>query len=487
MGKHFIHNLKEGFWADLLISVNPIEFGRIAFKYFPNEANQLMINANISITDYFSLIESYPGLGNAYLSNLKNTLMNMGYTAAGWTYLADEHHIYGSSRVGVHNTHFVLAKRFSTAEMEYTQKTGNQVHFIRGKRNYELSNHLGNVQVVISDKRISVCDNELQTERFEADILMATDYYPFGMAIPERQWYTGSDSSNYRYGFGGHEKDEEVKGAGNHVSFGDYGYDSRLGKRFRTDPLQIYMPALTPYNYSLNNPIMFVDEDGNYPGVTYWFFELDLGGGIGYGFNYVEQSGIAFDEVGKTHFIMTSKINVWNQNLQDGSRNPEVVGGFSVSLSGGFTQDWSNETFLGDITGYNGELAGLEVYPGVGGQIGFGTQRVTLKIGIGFGVKISVINTQVKESISLTDKEAEFVSDATDVVTESWLVKDKYYDADADLWYATVATKNTKGELIDTGIKISSANVVDDDGYNVPSGVWTSESYREEATKAEEQ
>lgn len=47
--------------------------------------------------------------------------MNMGYTAAGWTYLADKYHIYGSSRVGVHNPDFILAKRFSTAEMEYTQ------------------------------------------------------------------------------------------------------------------------------------------------------------------------------------------------------------------------------------------------------------------------------------------------------------------------------------------------------------------------------
>ncbi len=259
---HMFATHPAGFWADLLISVNPIEFGRIAFKYFPNEANQLMINANISITDYFSLIESYPGLGNAYLSNLKNTLMNMGYTAAGWTYLADEHHIYGSSSVGVHNTHFVLAKRFSTAEMEYTQKTGNQVHFIRGKRNYELSNHLGNVQVIISDKRISVCDNELQTESFEADILMATDYYPFGMAIPERQWYTGSDSSNYRFGFNGMEKDNEAKGPGNSLDFGARIYDCRLGRWLSVDPAFKQYVSLSTYLYTGGNPIMYVELDG---------------------------------------------------------------------------------------------------------------------------------------------------------------------------------------------------------------------------------
>ena len=80
---HMFATHPAGSWAELLISVNPIEFGRIAFKYFPNEANQLMINANISITDYFSLIESYPGLGNAYLSNLKNTIDEYGIYRSG--------------------------------------------------------------------------------------------------------------------------------------------------------------------------------------------------------------------------------------------------------------------------------------------------------------------------------------------------------------------------------------------------------------------
>src|SRR5215204_5109147 len=43
----------------------------------------------------------------------------------------------------------------------------------------------------------------------------------------------GSESGNsiYRYGFNGHEQDNEVKGEGNHYSFGDYGYDPRLGRR----------------------------------------------------------------------------------------------------------------------------------------------------------------------------------------------------------------------------------------------------------------
>ncbi len=39
--------------------------------------------------------------------------------------------------------------------------------------------------------------------------------------------YNGGD---YRYGFNGTEKDDEVKGAGNQIDFGASGYDPRLGR-----------------------------------------------------------------------------------------------------------------------------------------------------------------------------------------------------------------------------------------------------------------
>jgi hypothetical protein len=80
--------------------------------------------------------------------------------------------------------------------------------------------------------------------------------------MPGRQF----SSNSYRYGFGGHEKDDEVKGTGNHLSFGDYGYDTRLGRRWRTDPLAHEMPSWSPYSTFLCNPIRYVDVDGRKPG-----------------------------------------------------------------------------------------------------------------------------------------------------------------------------------------------------------------------------
>ncbi len=86
------------------------------------------------------------------------------------------------------------------------------------------------------------------------------------MAIPERQWYTGSDSSNYRFGFNGMEKDNEVSGVGCSYTSEFWQYDSRLGRRFNTDP--VFIASESPYACFRNNPIFFVDPRGDSSWVT---------------------------------------------------------------------------------------------------------------------------------------------------------------------------------------------------------------------------
>ena len=134
-----------------------------------------------------------------------------------------------------------------------------------GIKNYVRLNHLGNVQVVISDKRVSICDEYLGVERFEAEVLSAVDYYPFGMMMPDRQWYAGSDSGNYRYGFNGQEKDDEVNGMGDNYNFTFRIYDSRLGHFLSSDPLAKSYPCYTPYQFAGNSPIQYIDMEGLEP------------------------------------------------------------------------------------------------------------------------------------------------------------------------------------------------------------------------------
>lgn len=64
----------------------------------------------------------------------------------------------------------------------------------------------------------------------------------------------------YRYGFNGYENDDEVKGNGNHLDFGNFGYDTRLGRRWNIDPVVKHHES--PYATFANNPIWFADENG---------------------------------------------------------------------------------------------------------------------------------------------------------------------------------------------------------------------------------
>lgn len=70
----------------------------------------------------------------------------------------------------------------------------------------------------------------------------------------------------YRYGFQGQEKDDEVSGQGNSYDFGSRMYQSRLGRFTSLDPRMSEFAFQSPYAYAMNNPIRFIDVDGEGPG-----------------------------------------------------------------------------------------------------------------------------------------------------------------------------------------------------------------------------
>jgi RHS repeat-associated protein len=71
-----------------------------------------------------------------------------------------------------------------------------------------------------------------------------------------------ASTGDYRYGFNGMEKDDELKGSGNSVDFGARMYDSRLGRWLSRDPHASNYASMSSYLGFGNNPIMFVDPDG---------------------------------------------------------------------------------------------------------------------------------------------------------------------------------------------------------------------------------
>ncbi len=164
-----------------------------------------------------------------------------------------ERHIYGSKRLGLYNQNLILNA--------YTNTPINTASVNRtlGSRSYELSNHLGNVMAVVSDRKIAVDGNsDGVADYFTGEVLSASDYYAFGAQMPGRNF----TSETYRYGFQGQEKDDEVKGEGNSINYEYRMHDPRLGRFLSIDPLSADYPWNSTYAFSENRVIDGIELEG---------------------------------------------------------------------------------------------------------------------------------------------------------------------------------------------------------------------------------
>jgi RHS repeat-associated protein len=215
------------------------------------------INKTVGVDGQPSTITHYVRDVQGNVLGVYQYKMNAGaLTEGAWL----EHHLYGSSRLGLLSPHVVipagqpLANDYD-ASKDHTGDLGNRI--------YELTNHLGNVMATISDKRLAVQTGGTPPTitDYTADMVNAQDYYPFGMAMPGRS-YLATGALNYRFGFNGKENDNEAKGNGGQIDYGMRVYDPRVGKFLSVDPLTSQYPALTPYQYASNSPVDGIDEDG---------------------------------------------------------------------------------------------------------------------------------------------------------------------------------------------------------------------------------
>jgi RHS repeat-associated protein len=118
------------------------------------------------------------------------------------------------------------------------------------------ANHLGNVLTTISDRKKRLVGT---TPAFEAVIETAQDYYPFGSLMPGRKYNAGE----YRFGFNGQEKDDEIAGVtGSHLAFEYRIYDSRLGRFLSVDPLFKEYSWNSTYAFAENDVIRNLDLEG---------------------------------------------------------------------------------------------------------------------------------------------------------------------------------------------------------------------------------
>ena len=112
----------------------------------------------------------------------------------------------------------------------------------------------------VSDKKVGVSSNGNTIDYYNADVISAQDYYPGGMLMPGRKYSIAN--TNYRFGFNGQEKENEVPGEGNLLVFKHREYDPRTGRFWSVDPLASMYPWNSSYAFAENSPVRFLDLEG---------------------------------------------------------------------------------------------------------------------------------------------------------------------------------------------------------------------------------
>ena len=122
----------------------------------------------------------------------------------------------------------------------------------------------GNVLAVVSDKRDA---------SNQAEVISATDYYPFGMTLPGRSYSMHADG--YRFGFTGHERESEL--ATGYYSTQTRLLDTRIAMWRGVDELYTKYPSLSSYNYCAGNPVVYIDPDGRWVESAWDLFNIGIG------------------------------------------------------------------------------------------------------------------------------------------------------------------------------------------------------------------
>lgn len=185
------------------------------------------------------------------------------------------------------------------------------------KREYELSNHLGNVLAVISDKVGMDGVDVYATE------ISVSDYYPFGLNMEGRGWQDTDD--DYRYGFNGKEKDDSEEFGNTHYDYGFRIYNPSIGRFLSVDPLTKEYPFYTPYQFAGNKPIVAIDIDG----LEEWIVNDGNGGRTNIGGSFENQAAAQahFDQnmsVYGTTLLTNSDGMINSSNRIESHRIPEL-------------------------------------------------------------------------------------------------------------------------------------------------------------------
>lgn len=151
----------------------------------------------------------------------------------------------------------------------------------------------------------------LSPDRFQSEtafmhISGASNYTTYGSVIQELKYaqVEEGDTAGYMFGFNGQEMDDEVSGDGNSYTAEFWQFDSRLGRRFNPDI--VCHSNFTTYGTLANNPILYIDKEGDD-----WFIYAKRFCGITYGYQivWIPGNSVLFDPAKSYYAYLGPSLN----------------------------------------------------------------------------------------------------------------------------------------------------------------------------------
>ncbi len=117
---------------------------------------------------------------------------------------------------------------------------------------------LSNEEVELGGTPIEVYFDDFKVTHIKSPVISSSEYYPFGLTFNS---YQRENSVGNQYLYNGKEKQDELG-----LDWLDYGarmYQPEIGRFFVQDRFADKYHSFTPYQYAANNPILYIDVNGD--------------------------------------------------------------------------------------------------------------------------------------------------------------------------------------------------------------------------------